>query len=611
MTIFSGTDAASNSLSGSNRVGKVPFQVFAITNAIENPWGYPATCSFVWGDGSGNTTVLASLSSGTTYGGLTFPGVCAAFHTYSAAGNYLAFINVSSSSGAFHSDSYPVQAYSSTPTFAIKWRSFIEGQGVVSNLTRQTYAGQPIMAFIYNNASYPITEPTGTWYMDSWANPIFTFDAGASKIIYPGGYFPFAWPGNVPQVITAAGSHQFWVKTNCFGCSVNSTSPKMTVVYSNAQTLPSMTAVETKGIISNIQPSTSVLNPIKLTNTGSFTIAFTDVTQNTAPTGTNAVVAGWDPVTLYNQYGPVINKTIQTYISSPWFAQSPVDHSAALANLGLLIQPGETVTVHQEIFNPSPISMLSSSGAVTTTFLPYAAASCSAVGACSVSGPQVVATIPITTGGPTPASIQTGYGQQVGNGSVVLVGYVNSMGTSTAIQTWFQFIVPNGTTYTTNTQLATGPSTIKYYLQGLPTGNYSLTMFGTTSLGQNLNGGIVTFTVGIASSGNPAANAGGWTQGFLYGIAGAAGMPALFIGLVIGMMVLFGAIGFLLFLQGAFDTQVPAIVWLPMLVILMGVNVALFLWPDWLALLSFAVIGLLLWQSLSEGGGIGGGEPSG
>lgn len=535
--------------------------------------------------------------------------MAAAFHTYSVAGNYNAIINVSDSLGVFRSDTYKVQVYSVTPTFAIKWRAFVEGQGLVANLSRQTNLGQPIVAYIFDNTTYPVISPSVTWYMDSWANPILT--QSFTKTVFPGEYFPMIWPGNVPQVITAAGTHQFWVKTTCFGCTgANVTSPKMTVVYSSAVIAPSLTATVLTGSVNNLQPGQAAIIKYRLTNPSSFTINWFD-----AATLTSGAFVFPDPPVTALQFGPVINGSIQTYILQP----GPVNNPPAatdqgnfpITNLGYLLAPGQNVTITQEVNNPLT-SNNQLSGGLQVVFTPYIAASCtapttSAGASCAFAGNPVTATTTVTTGGPAPASITTGFGQQIGNGSVVLVGFINSMGVNAVIQVWFQFTVPNGTAFITPTQLISGPTTVRQYLYGLPTGNFTLTMLGITGGGQSLNGGTVSFTVGIQSGlTNPNSNGQNAAGNFLYSIATVLNMPAIFVGFIFGTVLMIAVFGMLFSFSYYFEADVPESAWLIALLIMTGVNIGLFLWPDWLALVIFTVIGLMLWDAFRGPSGAGG-----
>lgn len=619
-TFFEGIDAASSNLAGSYRVGKAPFTVVAFTTAQGWLGSYPITYSFLWGDGAANVSTQSCISCNAlpALGGLGTPGIVGAYHVYNVAGTYNAIINVSDVMGVYRSDTYQVQVYASSAT-ASGWRVFIEGAGLVANLSRQTYLSQPIMAYLYKNGTS--TLPTGftaSWYMDTWANMIYsqTF----TQAILPGEYFPFAWPGNVPQVITTPGTHQFWIKTSCPGCSgfgANVTSPKMTVVYTSSTIAPAMTATQISGSVANLQPGQSTVLQYRITNPSSFSINWYDQLSLTG-----GVFIQPEPVLTFAQYGPVINNTVQTYIVQPYVASgtppAAIDIGAyPFTNLGYIVQPGQTVLVPQEVYYPLTTST-QFSGGMQVSFTPYAAASCvlpttTSGASCAFGGSPVTATTSITTGGPAPASIETGYGQQVGNGSVVLVGYVNSLGSSTAMQTWFQFVSPNGTTYTTQTQIITSVTTVKYYLTGLPTGNYTLQFFATTSTGLNLIGSIVTFTVGLTfGSNNPASTGESFTQGFLYGVASAAGMPAEFVGLILGIVLMMGALVFLALLQSMFDIELPWFVWAGQMIIVVIVNTLFFLWPSWVDLILVVFEGLIIWSMFSEGGGIGtGGGTSG
>ncbi len=612
-TGFWGFDALSNSFSGSYRQGKAPFTVIAASSGISWTGSYPITFSFVWGDGSANVSSQAcsSCSVSPLIGGIVLPGVGVgmAMHTYNAAGTYTAFVNVSDSAGVFRSDGYHVNVFSASPS-SFGWRVFIEGQGLVANLSRQTYLAQPIMAFLYKNGSSPmIGEWSATWYMDTWSNPIYT--QSFTKTVLPDEYFPFFWPGNIPQVITAPGTHQFWVKTSCVGCSgfgANVSSPKMTVVYTASTVIPSMTISQVSGTITNLQPNQVALVRYHITNPSSFTIAWFDQIVNT---GALTVVP--EPANLFNQYGPVINGTIQTYIVQQFVTSgTPVltdEGNFPITNLGYLLQPGQDVIITQEITAISTINLATTSP-VSYQFTPYAAASCTSAtsslsASCGIGGNPVTATTSITTGGPAPASITTLYGQQIGNGSVVFAGAVNSMGTSTLMQVWFSFTVPNGTTYLTPQHLITAVTTVQDYEQGLPVGNYSLTMLATTSIGQSLNGGTVTFTVGLSiPSNNPTANSQGFTQSMLFAFASLSGVPAVIFGAIVGFGLILTGVMFFIFL----DIREPTFLMLWLLVAVV-INVWLFLWPSIVLLLIIVPEGILLYEKFT--GGSSGGEASG
>lgn len=589
-----------------------------MTTALGWTASYPITYTFLWGDGAANVTSQSCLSC-TAYpgvNGVSLPGIGMAMHTYNVAGTYNAIINVSDTMGVFRSDTYKVIVYSVTYPLAW-WRVFIEGAGKVANLTRQTYVAGPITAYLYNNGSAPLMGGfTAYWYEDSWANMIYSHTF--SQDIFPGEYFPFAWPGNVPQVTTTPGTHHFWVKTACFGCSgygANISSPAMTTVYQTAAVSPSMTVTQVSGSIANLQQGQATVIKYHVVNNGPFTINWFD-----QPLLTGSIIVFPEPAELYAQYGPVINASIQSYVLSPFSIPgggtipATDESNSPLTNLGYLLQPGEDVTLSQEVYYP-PTTNQQLSGGLEQQFTPYAAATCTAAttsngASCGIGGNQITATTTISTGGPAPASITTGYGQQIGNGSVLLVGYVNSLGVSAVIQVWFQFTVPNGTVYTTTQQLFTGPATVRQYLYGMPIGNYSMTMYGTTGGGQNLVGATVTFTVGISSGANNAGSSGeGAVTNFLYSWAVALNMPAVFIGFILGVFLLFGGVAVLLILQFYFEAEIPSVVWLVMLLILMGLNIGIFLWPDWLALVIFTVVGLMLLDELR--GSSAGGEVSG
>ncbi len=599
-TVFFGTDATGDLYRGSERVGKAPFHVNAITSALTAGNAYPITCTFTWGDGSANVSVLSSPTSGAIVNGVVLPNMCAAFHTYNAAGNYVAYVNTSDAAGAYRVDHYRVIVYSSVYPGS-SYRVFLEGQGKVANLTRQTYASQPIVAFLYNNGTAPLAGGvTFSWFMDSWSN--LTYTDTTNKMIFPDSYFPSVWPGNVPQVITAPGTHHVWVRA--VNGATNVTSPHMTVVYVASVVQPSMTVTEKYNVLSNVQPGQVVLNPITITNSGSMTVAWTDATTQSG-TQPGYVFLANEPGTLYNSLGPVTNNSVQTYVLMQSVNGSAIyENPSPMGGLGVLLQPGETITLTQELYYPSGFPNLATSGQVTTTFQPYAAGSCTSVGVCSVAGQQVIGIVQATTGGPAPPSITTNYGQQIGNGSVLLSGTVNSMGTATLMQTWFQFTVPNGSTYTTSTQMVTQIGVVQYYLYGAPVGNYSARFLATTSTGLNLDGGLVTFTVGINSpSSNPAGTGQGFTQGFLYGIANAAGMPAIFVGMVIGFGLILALIILpLVFITTAFGVELPFFVWTSAILIGVVMCVIFWLWPSWVLLLILIPEALAVWSEFNSGG---------
>lgn len=608
-TAFTGFDALSSQTAGSYRTGKAPLTIMAATTAAGWTGAYPITFSFVWGDGAANVSYQNCFSCAVSpnFGGFPIPNAAIVLHTYNVAGFYNLIVNVSDSLGVFRSDTYKVQVFSVSQAFQ-GWRVFIEGAGLVANLTRQVNLAQPIMAYLYKNGTSPLTGGfTATWYMDTWSNVIYT--KTYTQTVLPDAYFPFAWPGNTPQVISAPGTHQFWVKTSCPGCSgfgANVSSPKMTVVYTSATVAPSMTVTLLTGSVSNLQPGQTTTLQYRITNPSPFTINWFDQVSFSG-----SVLVAPDPPAIWSQFGPVINNTIPTYYLQPFNGAVTDQGDSPFTNLGYLLQPGQNLTIKQEINNPS-ISSGSFSGGFQVTFTPYVAASCTAPTAltgasCAYGGNPITAVTTVTTGGPAPASITTGYGQQIGNGSVVLVGYVNSLGANAVLQAWFTFTVPNGTTYTTQTQLETGPATVRQYLYGLPTGNYSMTMNAVTGGGTSLSGGTVTFTVGISSgANNPASNGQGAVQNFLFSMAIALNMPAVLLGLILGLFLIMGGIVLLLMAQYFFETDIPPIVWLPMLLTMAGVNIALFLWPDWLALVIFVVIGLLIWREFNASGAGGG-----
>ncbi len=611
-TSFTGIDAASSVNSGSYRVGKAPFTVLATTTALGWSGAYPITYSFVWGDGATNVSYQTCLACNVNPGvaGLPFlpANIAAAMHTYNVAGNYNAIINVSDALGVSRADSYKVQVYASSPTFAVKWRAFIEGQGLVANLSRQVNLGQPITAYIFNNATYPVIDPTVTWYEDSWANPIYS--QSFTKTVFPGGYFPMIWPGNIPTVITAPGTHQFWVKTSCSTCTANVTSPKMTVIYTVVTVAPVMTVNLLTGPIQNLQPGQTAIIQYRITNPSSFTINWLD-----APTLTSGAFVIPDPGVIALQYGPVINNTIQTYILQPNAlaanAAPPTDQgNYPMTNLGYLLAPGQSINITQEVNNPAANSA-QLSGGFQVVFTPYAAASCTAPTTtvqvfCAIGGNPVTATTQVSTGGPPPASITTSYGQQIGNGSVILAGTVNSMGQATLMQAWFRFTVPNGTTYTTPQHLVTAVGVIQDYEQNLPTGNnFTLTFLALTSLGQSLNGGTVTFTVGLSvPSNSPTANGQGFTQSMLFAFASLSGVPAVIFGAIVGFGLIVTGVMFFIFL----DIREPTFLMLWLLVAVV-INVWLFLWPSIILLLIIVPEGILLYEKFT--GGSSGGEATG
>ncbi len=603
-TMFTGIDAALSATSGSYRVGKAPFTILATTTALGWSGAYPITFAFVWGDGGTNVSTQACLACNVLpgVGGLPFlpANIAAAMHTYNVAGNYNAILNVSDALGTFRSDSYKVQVYASSPTFVVKWRAFIEGQGLVANLSREVNLAQPITAYIYNNASYPIINPTVIWYEDSWANPIYS--QSFTKVIFPGGYFPMIWPGNIPVVTTAPGTHHFWVKTSCSGCSANVTSPSMTVIYTTSTVAPSMTVTLLTGTISNLQPGQTAIIQYRITNPSSFTINWIDV-----PTLTNGAFVIPDPAIIALQYGPVINNTVQTYIlqSNALAANAPPPSDQGnypMTNLGYLLAPGQSVDITQEVNNPAA-NTIQMSGGFQVVFTPYIAASCTSPTTttqafCAFGGNPVTATTQVTTGGPAPASITTSYGQQIGNGSVILSGTVNSMGQATLMQAWFQFTVPNGTTYTTAQHLVTAVGVIQDYEQNLPVGsNYTLTFLALTSLGQSLNGGTITFIVGLSvPSNSPTANGQGFTQAMLFAFASLSGVPAVIFGAIVGFGLIMVGVMFFIFL----DIREPTFLMLWLLVAVV-INVWLFLWPSIALLLIIVPEGILLYEKFTGG----------
>ncbi len=603
-TEFFGLDAVSYTNAGSYRVGKAPFTIVAETTGAGWSGSFPLTFSYVWGDGASNVSTQACFGCNVLpgVGGIALPNLAIAMHTYNVAGNYNLIVNLSDNLGNFRSDSYPVQVYSVNPVFAVKWRAFIEGQGLVANLSRQTSLGQPIMAFIYNNATYPIIKPTVVWYEDSWANPIYS--QSFAQTVFPGGYFPMVWPGNIPIVVTAPGTHQFWVKTSCFGCSANVTSAKMTVIYTNAIVAPSITATITSGAISNLQPGQTAIVKYLISNPSSFTINWLDQVSLI-----NNLFVVPDPPTLALQFGPVINNTVQVYILQPAVSVGTAPPATdqgnyPFTNLGYLLAPGQSVVITQEINNPS-VTQTAFSGGLQVSFIPYIAASCTAptTGAsasCAFGGNPTFATTTITVGGPAPASITTSYGQQIGNGSVVFAGTVNSMGSATVMQAWFQFTVPNGTTYTTAQHLVTAVGVVQDYEQNLPVGNnYTLTFLALTSLGQSLNGGTVTFIVGLnVPSNSPTADGQGFTQNMLFAFAQSAGIPAVILGAIVGMAVI--VVGVIMFLALDVRNTTFLMMWLLIATVL---NVWLFLWPSVILLLIIVPEAIMIYEKFAHGTG--------
>ena len=600
-TLFAGVDGNAVLTAGSQRVGKIPLFIGAETTVFTLPAAYPITCSFIWGDGAVNITTVASAQTSD----------CNAYHTYTIAGTYNLNLNVTDLIGSTRNDVYKVVAYAATGA-SPWWRTFIEGKGVVTNLSRQTSMAGPIMAFVYNNGTNTMASGfTATWYMTSWSNPLYTVTYPKAVLI--GEYFPFVWPGNIPQVITTPGTYNFWVKT--VAGARNITSGVMPVVYSSDVAIPSMSVAEPSQSIYVPNAQTPVKNTFTITNTGTFTINFVDSLTIFGSGGGKPAIpcCQIDPASLAMQFGPIINGTIQTYFLVNAFTLiiTTLDNPP-LAGIGVLLQPGEHIALTQEVREMFAGSPTASSGTYEIVFTPYAAGSCVAVNACTISGNPVTITnsvLGLVAG--TTQQIQTAYGTQIGNGTVLLVGYVIQMGTDTYMNVWFSFTMPNGTTYTTPTTQTTVPTTIRAYLTGLPIGNFTFEMLATGSTGDSLKGGILTFQVGTQTSVGPGSNGEGFTQAFLYAIASAAGMPAIYVGLLIGITVLFGMLMLLMVMSSIFEVDIPGFIWILVLILGTVLNTLFFLWPSWLDLIIVVFGGLFLWQIFTGGGSpsTGGGSP--
>lgn len=613
--LFTGDDGGGVPTAGSYRYGQVPLRVLMTADAATLAGVYPITCATTWGDGASNTTTITSGQS----------SVCQQMHTFTVAGVYNTNVTITDALGVGRSGVYKFEVWSGSQPASF-YRVWIEGQGAVANLSRQTYTGQPIMAFILNNGTQIINGFTATWYMNAntnnWGNVILT--KAYTTVIAPGSYFPITWPGNTPQIITTVGTQYVWVKVQG---ARNVTSVHMPVVYQGGAVPNALALSEPSTTIFAPNLNSVVTSTFTVTNPTPFTLFWYDtiqwptyqgVTYNWGSISPGAFGSQWPNGADY-----YMNGTAQAYLfqNAP-FGLPPNSVSITNVNLpaspaGVYLEPGQSITFREEVLpnllGTVPVGL----NFYSRVFSPVLAGSCTTItGSCSMGGAASSYTNFVQTGtSPTAVNIRTSFAAQIGNGSVKMVGYVLSMGQYASFTMWFTWTLPNGTTYISPTQLITNTQEVDFYAFGLPQGNYTqFALIGQAPDGTTFNGGYLTFTIGVAgstSTGNINGNGQAFTQGFLFAMAGALGMPAVFLGLVLGIIVSVGMVIFLAFIQSAMDVEIPGFVWAAQGILAVVINALFFLWPSWVILILIVFEGFMIWSFFTGGGGLASGGDSG
>ncbi len=566
----------------------------------------PFTGVFTWGDG---TNLTAYANNGTT----SFFDVS---HQYTVKGNYSLRVVVRGADGAQWESMYKVSALGGAFLGTANVKAWIEGQGLVNQLYRRSNDQETITAYVQNIGSAYFGPVTVTFRAGAGGGTYC--DQASINALVPGGKGYVTWNPNHADVIGCDINHRspVWVYvTSSAWPSLNVSSPKMIVNWSDTVT-PTAGVSIIASSYNTIGPTGGFATPVSysIKNTGSFSL---DVHDSPTQSITGALAL----------YPADLGQPADSLVINGSQQQALLGSYALFQGVGrAIIQPGETLVVNRTIQALGAVTATpGQSSAVTltdlfTTMCPLytvfeGSKPIDATYWCgfmvSPNYPSVSVTVTITAQG---ASIYMVAAVNLGNGTAEFIGQINSISQgSGTLSTEFDFweTADVSTLASISSTPMSSPGQVSAVVSGLKAAtNYSV-QFLVKNPSVTIASNVVAFTSASGPSGGGGGAASGtqsFTDAWLFWVSQSAGLPMEVVGFIIGLALVGFTVAAVLLLFSKLDFEfdfLPELLMILILVVLI-VNVALFLWPSWILAIVIVAEALVLWSRLFERGSAGG-----